>query len=192
MRGTFATGGPYLFTHLVATGMVAAWAACLPYSCVLCMVCRYLSWYDMWGYPTLAGLQAFGSPPPAQKRPVANFLLYLCCVCVLSGNFLRFAQRVYLFAWPGVIFLRAGALQASFVLLHPCLHIHASCSPCTVGPWLACVTTCALQSDQIRSAHPTPSLCAFALPCMSIFPLYIAGRNACTYMKRRMIAACIT
>jgi hypothetical protein len=26
-----------------------------------------------------------------------------------------------------------------------------------------------MQSDQIRSAHPSPSLCTFALPCMSIF-----------------------
>jgi len=133
-----------LFTHLVATGMVAAWAACLPYSCVLCMVCRYLSWYDMWGYPTLAGLQAFGSPPPAQKRPVANFLLYLCCVCLLfSGNFLRLAQPVYLFAWPGVIFLWEGRSRP--LLWRLAISMSTSCTQYMMyseaASW-ACVRTC--------------------------------------------------
>jgi hypothetical protein len=59
--------------------------------------------------------------------------------------------------------------QATHTLLSCCIHIYTSCSPCTVRPQLACVTNCALQSAQFSSAHPTPSLCTFVLPCKSIF-----------------------
>jgi hypothetical protein len=57
-------------------------------------------------------------------------------------------------AGPGVIFLRAGALQACFVLLHPCLRILLA----IYSEATACMRqlTCALQrvsSDQVSSSH---------------------------------------
>jgi hypothetical protein len=60
--------------------------------------------------------------------------------------------------------------QPTIITLH-LLSMSTHPDPCTVRPpWLACVTTCALQSSaQLRSAHPIPSLCTFALPCMSNF-----------------------
>jgi hypothetical protein len=50
-----------------------------------------------------------------------------------------------------------------------------------------CVTSCALQSSaQISSAHPIPSLCTFALPCMSnysytVIPLSFAFTLSACY-----------
>jgi hypothetical protein len=42
--------------------------------------------YDVYGYPTLVGLQGVGDTSPARGRPVANVLLCLGCVYVFSGN----------------------------------------------------------------------------------------------------------
>jgi hypothetical protein len=51
-------------------------------------------------------------------------LLCLLRLYMISGNFLRAAQPVCVFAWPGAIFLRGGGAPglSSDVLLHPCLH----------------------------------------------------------------------
>jgi hypothetical protein len=80
-----------------------------------------------WGeaFPTLAGLAGVGSTSPAQGRPVADMLLCLLRLCMISGDFLRAAQPVCVFAWPGAIFLRAGAIrQASLVLMSGCIHVY--------------------------------------------------------------------
>jgi hypothetical protein len=69
-----------------------------------------------WGsYPTLhrsAGLArgksrgSVGRTISAQGRPVADLLLCLLRLCMISGNFLHAAQPVYMLAWPGASFLR--------------------------------------------------------------------------------------
>jgi hypothetical protein len=85
---------------------------------------QQVSCYDKCGYPTSA--KAWGCwrhlPRPGETScsPPAVPLLHACCQvtsCVLSKSVST------CLAGPGVIFLRAGALQASFVLLHPCLRI---------------------------------------------------------------------
>jgi hypothetical protein len=82
-------------------------------------------------------------------------------------------------AGPGVIFLRAGALQACFVLLHPCLRIllaiYSEAAACMhASAHLHCSETA-----EIRSACPTPSLCTFDVPCMSIFLLHASMAQFC-------------
>jgi len=63
------------------------------------------------------------TPPPPGGGLLLTSLLCPCRVCVFTGNFMR-AVRVCsqstVFAGPGAIFLRAGALRAyHYVLLHP-------------------------------------------------------------------------
>jgi hypothetical protein len=87
--------------------------------------------------------------------------------------------RVYIsvstcLAGHGVILIRAGALQACFVLLHPCLCILLA----IYSEATACMSASAhhvhcSESAQLRSARPTPSSCTFHVPCcMSIFLIY--------------------
>jgi hypothetical protein len=120
------------------------------------------------------------APSPARGRPVADFLLCLCCVCVFSGNSLRVAQPVYLIAWSGVIFLRAGALQAS---LSCCIHVYTSFLPaCTVRPWLACghnICTAA-RSDQVSSSHSVIVHICLALHVYFFLYMCVSGFAAIT------------
>jgi hypothetical protein len=52
----------------------------------------------------------------------------MMCLCMFSGNFLRAAQRVYMFAWPGAIFLRVGRdtqhTNATYVCCVRMLFVH--------------------------------------------------------------------
>jgi len=73
-----------------------------------------------------------------------------------------------------VIFLRAGALQACFVLLHPCLRILLA----IYSEATACMRQlmCTAESHQLRSDQLVPlsiRLCTFDVPCMSIFLIYM-------------------
>jgi hypothetical protein len=71
-------------------------------STVPCVLCRCHSCYDVRvcaTTPASAGLQGVGDTFPARGRPVANLLMCLCCVCVLSGNFFScvlHSMRAYL------------------------------------------------------------------------------------------------
>jgi hypothetical protein len=93
-----------------------------------------------WGeaFPTSAGLAGVGSTSPARGRPAVADMLTLCLLrlWMISGNFLRAAQPVWFFAWPGAIFLRAGALQAS-LLMSCCIHVYIISSSWAVRPQLA-------------------------------------------------------
>jgi hypothetical protein len=59
-------------------------------------------------------------------------------------------------AGPGVIFLRAGALQASFVLLHPCLRImlamYSEATAC-MRQLMCTAVMSQLRSDQLIPLH---------------------------------------
>jgi hypothetical protein len=131
-----------------------------------------------------------GDTSPAWGRPVAHILLCLCCVCVFSGNFLLACCSKCVstcLARPGVIFLRAGALQASFVLLHPCLRILLaiySSEDTACMHQLMCTAVSQLRSDQLIPLHLYAHLMypaclfvlyiyvlytTFALPCMPDF-----------------------
>jgi hypothetical protein len=101
------------------------------------------------------------------SHPVA--CAFAACACFQVTSCVLLKVRVYsCLAGPGVILLRAGALQACFVLLHPCLRIllviYSEATACMRQ--LMCT---AAESAQIRSARPTPSSCTFHVPCMSIF-----------------------
>jgi hypothetical protein len=108
-----------------------------------------MTWADC---PTSAGLAGVGSTSPARGRPVADMLLCLLLLCMISGNFWRAAQHVYLFcAWPGAIFLRAGALQQASLVMSCCpVHVYIiSESSCMNSEAATCIMSqahaCALQ-----------------------------------------------
>jgi hypothetical protein len=117
-----------------------------------------VSCYDKCGYPTSA--KAWGCwrhlprPGKASCSPPAVPLLrvrvfrYSSCVLSQSVSTCRIAG-------PGVIFLRAGALQASFVLLHPCLRIllamYSEATACIRQ--LMCTAVSQLRSAQIIPLH---------------------------------------
>jgi len=97
-----------------------------------------------------------------------------------------------LLAGPGVIFLRAGALQASFVLLHPCLHIllamYSEVTACMHQ--LLCT---AVSSAQISSSHSI--IMHICLTLHVSFFLYIACLLTCLHavlacMRHMCTAAC--
>jgi hypothetical protein len=73
-----------------------------------------MTWGDS---PTTAGLAGVGSTSPARGRPVADMLLCLLHLCLISGNFFHAAQRacdlLVLLGLERFFYLRAGALQAS-------------------------------------------------------------------------------
>jgi hypothetical protein len=97
-----------------------------------------------------------GGTSPASGRPVAN--LMLCLRCLYVRVFFRYplaccsASVSTCLAGPGVIFLRAGAPQASFVLLHPCQYIllamYSEVTACMHQ--LLCT---AVSSAQLSSSH---------------------------------------
>jgi len=68
--------------------------------------------------------QLSATTSPARGRPLLTFLLCPLPRCVFTGNLMREVRvcslSTCLFAGPGAIFLRAGALRAyHYVLLHP-------------------------------------------------------------------------
>jgi hypothetical protein len=75
--------------------------------------------YDILGYPTLAGQYARHRSLPARGGAVVNMLLCLAAVACLQVICRVLSWKPYLlrvlFSWPGAIFLRAGALWASFL-----------------------------------------------------------------------------
>jgi hypothetical protein len=86
-----------------------------------------MTWGDS---PTSAGLAGVASTSPARGRPVADILLCLLRLCLISGNFLHAAQRacdllqVVLLGLERFSYGRGRSRPLSFpVLLHSCLHI---------------------------------------------------------------------
>jgi hypothetical protein len=111
-------------------------------------------------------------------------------------------------AGPGVIFLRAGALQACFVLLHPCLRIllaiYSQATACMRQ--LMCTAVSQLRSDQIvplhHHAHFMYPACLFflymerVLPGSSLLgarpcdPTSVAIRVVSVSTSRRVLLCC--
>jgi hypothetical protein len=86
---------------------------------------------------------------------------------MFSGNFLRIAQRVYLFTWSGAIFLRAGALRP----LVSCF-IHVFIMLGTSSEAVACMrhNICTAFSSDYTTTSLTVH--AYHVACMSYLGLY--------------------
>jgi hypothetical protein len=133
---------------------------------VLCR-CRVMTWGG--AFPTSSSPARVGSTSPARGRPVADMLLCLLRLCMLSGNFLRAAQPVCFFdclAWSDFPTGGGAPCLSSDVLLHPCLHhiivINSEAAAC-------------MMSQHVCTAdHNIPSLHSLALPCPSCISYSLA------------------
>jgi hypothetical protein len=93
------------------------WAACVLYLCTVQVPC----------YDVGRSLPYISKPGGCWQTGGGLLLTYCCacCVCVLF-HIIPCVLRSF-FAWPGAIFLRAGALQAS-LLMSCCIHTYMSTS----------------------------------------------------------------
>jgi hypothetical protein len=102
--------------------------------------------------------------------------IYIYYLCMLSGNFLRAAQPVCIFAWPGAIFLRAGALQASLLM--------SCCTPCLhhIIVMNSEAAACMMSQHVCTADHNIPSLhYQLALPCPSCISYSLHTHNLLLY-----------
>jgi hypothetical protein len=78
-----------------------------------------------------------GQTPVTEHPPTFSFACLLASICpytwntvyrrrydMFSGSTLHVNQPVCLFAWPGAVFLLAGAIQASLTIMSCCIHAY--------------------------------------------------------------------
>jgi hypothetical protein len=107
-------------------------------------------------------------PPPGGGQLLTSCCAFAACACFQVTSCVLLSVPVYLSCWAWSDFPTGGGAPGLF--LSCCIHVYASFSPLQSGHSLhASAYVHCSESAQIRSAHPTPSLCTFDVPCMSTF-----------------------
>jgi hypothetical protein len=126
--------------------------------CCVCDLCRChvmtrvatLSIYISRGLGVLAT-----SPPPGGGQLLTSCCAFAVCAWFQVTSCLLLKVRVYLSCWAWSDFPTGGALQSSFVLLHPCLRIllaiYSEATACMQQ--LMCTAVSQLNSDQLIPLH---------------------------------------
>jgi uncharacterized protein with PQ loop repeat len=91
-------------------------------------------------------------PPPGGGQLLTSCCAFAACACFQVTSCCSKCVSTCL-AGPGVIFLRARALQACFVLLHPCLRILLAIYSEATTCMRQLMCTAVSQLGQISSSH---------------------------------------